>query len=665
MSQHPGTPIGVVIVHGVGDPKPGETLNTLVESLCGRNAALSIEATARCVLTGSRYESEIVVPQRRLVDRTSGTTILMSEVFWGDVGRVSESWWGSASAVMSLAMGLHALIFAGGGVPGSGVRRPHLPHFTNEKRWLRAAFWTAFVGAYHIKGVLMPLAVALVALGACSMLAQNGPRPPSWGTLFVLPVAGLLSLFLPSPGARERPTPSTGAGKDPPERWVVPTLAAGIWCVVGYVVPVCGAFIATSTPSAAYGWLVGLVLTVIFGLCHTVVILCTLRTQWRSGRQRRAKQTVFSAAFPLWVFLTVLLWQRDDASQVMRDLGSLLMSAYHLALGLGALWVFVIGACCSFCVFASDQKQRNRGKVIFLGYSFEFSLWVAIATTLAWLAWTLPGHERLTWLGVENAYGPCAWFPLVPVSFVLSLAISLAVWRSIWHMRRRRTKPAIADLVGAWPLPVAAITTALCCLVATTALNFPHLGAPLPWMATTGAIILAGLVSVGRSFQTPLHQGLDLATDVTLYFRGRSWASSDPHRTDELLKTRFRSVVDDIVEAKVGQLVVMAHSQGTVIAVDALRGWSNGSRVDLLTMGSPLHGLYARFFPVHFGTLVDEVRPKVKSWVNLYRADDYVGRTLGLTHTSRDREIGGHGHEHYWTDASVLAELEGLIRRHS
>ena len=660
MSEHPGKPIGVVIVHGVGDPEPGETLDTLVEGLCGRNPSLSIEATGRRVLAGNKYESEIVVPQRRLVDRSSGTTILVSEVFWGDVGRVSESWRGSLSAVSSLAMGLHALIFAGGGVPGSGPR-PHLPHFTSEKLWLRAAFWTAFVGAYHIKGVLMPLAVALAALGAWSMLASSGSRPPSRWTLLVLPLAGILALFLPPPRARKPPSPSTEGRKDPPERWVVPTLAAGIWCVVGYVVPACGIFVATSQLGAADGWRVGLALTVAFGLCHTRLILHTLRADWLSGRKRRAKRIAFCTASIPWIWLTVLLYQRDGASQVLSDLGSLLMSAYHAALGLAALWVFVIGACCSFCVFAPDPKQRNRGKVIFLGYGFEFSLWVAIATTLAWLSWKLPDNERLAWLGVENAYGPGTWFPLVPVFFVVSLALSLTVWLAT---KRKATPATIADLVGAWPLPLVTITTALTCLVAaTTALNFALLGDPPPWVATIGAIILAGLVSVGRWFQKPLHQGLDLATDVTMYFRGRSWASSDQHRTDELLKTRFGSVVDDIVDAKVGQLVVVAHSQGTVIAVDALRGRSNGTKVDLLTMGSPLRSLYARFFPLGFGELVQEVGPNVKRWVNLFRADDYVGRDLCLKDPYRERQIGGQGHEHYWTDASVLEELEGFIRR--
>jgi hypothetical protein len=45
---------------------------------------------------------------------------------------------------------------------------------------------------------------------------------------------------------------------------------------------------------------------------------------------------------------------------------------------------------------------------------------------------------------VENAYGPGTWFPLVPVFFVISLALSLAVCLAM----KRRTKPAIAPAGG-------------------------------------------------------------------------------------------------------------------------------------------------------------------------------------------------------------------------
>jgi hypothetical protein len=640
MAERPPS-IGIAVVHGVGDPKPGETLDTLVETLCGRNPSLRIEAFGRCVLTESWEKKEIEVQQRRLVHTRSGATIFVSEVFWGDVARVSEGWWGIVKAVSALAMGLHALIFAGGGVTGdSRLPRPHLPCFTTESTSFRAAFWTAFVGAYHIKGVLISLAVGVLLFVALSLAWRAGTPPPDV-SLVVLPVFGWLAFRVP---------------------WIVPTVAAGIWCVVGYIVPICGILLATSHFQGSDGWIVGLVFTVLFSLCHTLVILFTKRCCWGRGILRRTKMVACWAATVPWIWLTVLLLPRDGASHVMRDLGSLLVSAYHLALGMAALWVFATGALCSLSAITADTEQRARGKVIFLGYAFEFSLWVAIATALGSLVGQLPGHERLAWLGLKEAYGSGTWFQVAPVAFLFSLGLGVKTFMWLWNWKRKEATPAIADLVGSWPLPVAAIITALVCGAAVlTALEVwpPELNPPL-WLVSAVTVLLSLLIFAARSLQEPIRHGLDLACDVTLYFRGRSWASDRKHRSDEILKARFTAVADALLTA-VGddRLVVVAHSQGTVIAADALRGWSNTPKVDLLTMGSPLRSLDATFFPKGFGDIVEAVGSKAKSWVNLYREDDYVGRQLGGV---TDKKIDGSGHEGYWTDPSVLSELEGLIK---
>jgi hypothetical protein len=629
-----GAPIGVAVVHGVGDPKPGETLDSVVEGLCGRNESLIVEARGRRVIGGADGQPAFVVRQRRLVNTSSGTRILVSEVFWADVGKVGAGWWAVVNAVASLAMGLHALIFAGGGVSGQGPR-PHLPEFTKERTWLRAAFWTAFVGAYHIKGVLTPLAIILLLFAWLSLVWHTGTAPPV-ESLFLFPLIGALAFIVP---------------------WIMPTVAAGVWCLVGYVMPICGVLLGMSMPGQIDGRLLGLVLSAAFGVCHTLVVVYTLRSEWQSGIRGLAKRAAVCIPAVLWLALAVVLILRDSG-QVMRNLGAIVMSAYHVALGLAALWVFVIAACCSFAWFTPEIDQRDRGKVIFLGYALEFSLWVAIAATLGWLAWRLPD---LTWLDVETAYGPGTWFPLVPTVFVASLAVTLLIAPRVGRSRRRSTFE-IGHLVGSWPLPVVTIATAIICVMAVaTAVNLtflPSIGVH-PAMTAIAAGVLATLVFVVQSFREPLLHGLDLANDVALYFRGRSWASSIQHRSDELLKARFTSVMDDLVkDAKVGTLVVVAHSQGTVIAVDALRDWANVDVVDLLTLGSPLRGLYARFFGGRFRRLVPRVRRRAKSWLNLYRVDDYVGRRLG---GGTDMPIRGTGHEGYWTDESVLKELERLI----
>ena len=96
------------------------------------------------------------------------------------------------------------------------------------------------------------------------------------------------------------------------------------------------------------------------------------------------------------------------------------------------------------------------------------------------------------------------------------------------------------------------------------------------------------------------------------------------------------------------EIVVAAHSQGTVIAAALLlmpRGLDVAARVSLLTYGSPLGRLYARVFPGYLGPQVlgvgspGSARPaapgvatdgltvctQASNWLNLYRGTDPIG----------------------------------------
>jgi hypothetical protein len=79
-------------------------------------------------------------------------------------------------------------------------------------------------------------------------------------------------------------------------------------------------------------------------------------------------------------------------------------------------------------------------------------------------------------------------------------------------------------------------------------------------------------------------------------------------------------------------LVVSAHSQGSVLAFAALSGLDAGAdlqRVALVTYGSPLARLHARFFPHYVGP--DEfrsLRARLFSWRNFYRRTDHIGQAL-------------------------------------
>jgi hypothetical protein len=88
------------------------------------------------------------------------------------------------------------------------------------------------------------------------------------------------------------------------------------------------------------------------------------------------------------------------------------------------------------------------------------------------------------------------------------------------------------------------------------------------------------------------------------------------------------------------RIAVVAHSLGTVIAVDSLVSsscWGTADSVVLVTMGSPLKRFFFRFFPNLFfpGSAFDSARiiaSRVAAfrWINCYRPWDQVGTRIGL-----------------------------------
>ncbi|WP_398933411.1 hypothetical protein [Streptomyces sp. 130] len=82
-----------------------------------------------------------------------------------------------------------------------------------------------------------------------------------------------------------------------------------------------------------------------------------------------------------------------------------------------------------------------------------------------------------------------------------------------------------------------------------------------------------------------------------------------------------------------GRLVISGHSQGSVLAAAAV--WQlparTRSRVALLTYGSPIERLYARWFPVYFGAgQLHGLHRSVHCWRNLWRATDPIGGEIRL-----------------------------------
>lgn len=123
-----------------------------------------------------------------------------------------------------------------------------------------------------------------------------------------------------------------------------------------------------------------------------------------------------------------------------------------------------------------------------------------------------------------------------------------------------------------------------------------------------------------------------------------------------------------------GDLIVTAHSQGSILVVAALAPFRSVPGVRLLTMGSPLRTLFAQVFPHYFNDrLFSSIRCAVGTdrWRNAFRFTDHVGRSVfadeepWVGHADElpipdPSSPGGsiRGHNDYWPEPLVLEIVE-------
>ena len=219
------------------------------------------------------------------------------------------------------------------------------------------------------------------------------------------------------------------------------------------------------------------------------------------------------------------------------------------------------------------------------------------------------------------------------------------------------------------------------------------------WLAG-GALTIAALGSRFTQTFGRLRVTLDAVLDVDNYFR------DPPNRQPPRARiySRYASLLAYLRDRGYARVVIVSHSQGTVISADLLRylhvqrrlrAITGGLPITLVTVGSPLRDLYAERFPLLYRWMGSNAQgfatagPRASDigaveWVNAFRSGDYVGRCLwtppghayrialvgpdGAVEADRadDRTefcLGAGAHTHYFSnDAVALAvEIDRLI----
>jgi hypothetical protein len=235
--------------------------------------------------------------------------------------------------------------------------------------------------------------------------------------------------------------------------------------------------------------------------------------------------------------------------------------------------------------------------------------------------------------------------------------------------------------------------------------------------STVGLIALRGrLESLALGFRPALEAALDVDTYLREHPRDDTPRARIFTRYISLLRY-LRAWRDPTTGEGYGAIVLVAHSQGTVITADLLRflerypdtsfgsaskARSEGVATTFFSMGSPLRQLYAARLPDLYGwvgeehacaaTLTNDALPRpsdlgVGKWINAYRSGDYIGRALWRSRTADDawacdekqswsagrvpvgvvespdgtrRELcaGAGAHTHYWDDAGAVVAIE-------
>lgn len=582
-------PLGLVIVHGIGEPTAGEALTDFTDSLETAGLA-SFEPAIRVrrftdPAASSHDQLRFFPAHLRQGTTADGVPIQAAEVYWGSASQLAPGRLGVVQGIFSLMLNVPALVVGAGDRNGG----------------LSGALQTTSLTASML---LAGPAFALNALLLAAIAAH---------TLLVLMVGDSRAVDVAVPLAAAALTLWLGFLRWPwfPETWWSFWLAGPVALAAALTLDTGAAGFSESFARAAVlllEWVVGLVVVL---LLAASVVFALGRAAGLLGPPATTAVLAASLQFGFWTVLIPLTWQMVFAWMPDTARAPWMASLFDRAAPVDGLqWLM---------------------SAIVLG---------TFGVVLVWRH----AHERAEARGGGTAPAP----------------------RLIVHPL------AAAAIVG-----VTTVGTVALLLVAAAG----SVAAAPPWVAALLALTpsIRGtetLVALVPLFLTEIRLALDLAHDVISYIHYRcelgrrllARTRTAPPPAVNPMRARFHVVVDHLMkEAAVERLIVVAHSQGSVIALDELaHAWQPGElppATTFVTFGSPITHLYQRYFPNVYpdwnDATWDRFFERVTRWINLYRLGDYVGATIARPSRCRfvEMALGAGGHRDYWRDPRLLAAL--------
>ena len=641
----------VLVIHGVGDPDAGSTLNRFARSLASEEKPL-VEKQATVWLTEkstvAHRTKTFPTHVRRL--QINHTKVEMAEVFWGDLSQVRRGVLGLIHGVFQILFGLRYVAYVAADQQGKGALYLKKLGLISSRMLHGPVLAVAFF-----------LALITVAAMATDMMWEGSYKHLAW-THGVVAGCGLLSLVLATVGRRL--TNSRVVVRF--WSWVTTVALYAFFLVAVKAFYIDVYYPEVNCASCQHPGLIWYcrVQIILLGLLWFVEsgIVIAMGGCWAAASLHpRVNRPAINLAFLLpalavgiWGQALPMLWvsAKEGITRLQRvpEFAAALDEAIPL---MGVQFVMlVITAAAAMFVIVRYFLWRNQNSIhTFLAGSRAPRL---IVNPLQ--RWMLAG---CTAVGV-------------------SLVFTLCVFNTLGiPYRDNLFGQALSE----------ANKYAVVCL------------APM-----------AGLIFLSLRHLRP---AFDIILDVVNHFYFRSTLMEDALEDDDefdIKETTFEAgslyfsrrdsihnrmkrilvYYRDRLEHR-PELVIVSHSQGTMVAIEVLNdpemAWLSGSfsHTSLLTMGSPITYLYQTYFGHLYPSLNspqwDNLRTRVDRWVNLFRIDDFVGqqvefpvkgRTLLATpmlakdnsatvQSCTDHPLGCRGHTNYWEDVEAIAVIKDEI----
>lgn len=641
----------VLVIHGVGDPDAGDTLNRFARSLASEGKPL-VEKQATVWLTEKSdtpdWTKTFPTHVRRL--QINDTHVEMAEVFWGDLSQVRRGMIGLIYGLFQILFGLRYVAYVAADQQGD------------------AAFYLKKLGLISSRMLHGPvLAVAFFltlitgAAMATDMMWEGSYKHLVW-TQGIVAACAILSIVVATIG--KRLTNSRVVVRF--WSWVV-TVAMYSMLMIGMKAFYIDVYYPEMNCES----------------CHHPGLIWYCRVQ---------------------IILLGLLWFAESG----------------IVIAMGGCWA---------AAYLHPRANRPAINVAFLLPALAVGIW-GQALPMLWVT-AKEGITRLQRVP-EFAAAFDEALPMLGVQFVMLVITAAAamlviakyfLWRAgndIETFRAGSRSPRLiinslqqwvlagCTAVGVW------LVFALCVM---NILGIPYrdslLGQALAEANKYAVVCLAPMAGLIFLSLRHLRPAFDIILDVVNHFYFRSTMMEDALEDDDefdIKETTFESgslyfsrrdnihnrmkrilvYYRDRLQHR-PELVIVSHSQGTMVAVEVLNdpemAWLSGSfsRTALLTMGSPLTYLYQNYFGHLYPSLNsptwDHLRSRVDRWVNLFRIDDFVGqriefpvhgRSLQVTpmlavdkdaaiQSCTDHPLGCRGHVNYWEDVEAIAVIKQEI----